>query len=105
SQGYLLPTLILTMIACIVLGMGLPTTAAYIVAAIVAAPAITQLGIDPIVAHMFVIYFASLSNITPPVALASYTGAGISGSNPTEVSWIVLRLGAAGFLVPFIFTY
>src|SRR5699024_903143 len=95
SQGYLLPTLILTMIACIVLGMGLPTTAAYIVAAIVAAPAITQLGIDPIVAHMFVIYFASLSNITPPVALASYTGAGISGSNPTEVSWIALRLGAA----------
>lgn len=105
AQGYLLPTLFLTMIACVVLGMGLPTTAAYIVAAVVAAPALIQLGVQPMVAHMFIIYYASLSNITPPVALASYTGAGISGSNPTEVSWVALRLGAAGFLVPFIFAY
>jgi len=105
AQGYLFPTLLLTMIACVVLGMGLPTTAAYIVAAIVATPAVIELGVEPIVAHMFVIYYASLSNITPPVALASYTGAGISGSNPTQVSWVALQLGAAGFLVPFIFVY
>lgn len=105
AQGYLFPTLFLTMLACIVLGMGLPTTAAYIVAAVVAVPALIQLGVQPMVAHMFIIYYASLSNITPPVALASYTAAGISGSNPTAVSWTALRLGAAGFLVPFIFVY
>ncbi|WP_249869604.1 TRAP transporter permease [Oceanobacillus saliphilus] len=105
SQGLMFPTLLLTMVACIVLGMGLPTTACYIVAVIVAAPALINLGVEPIVAHLFVLYFACLSNITPPVALASYTAAGVSGSNPTKVSWIAVRLGLAGFLVPFMFVY
>lgn len=105
AQGYLFPTLLLTMVACIILGMGLPTTACYIVAVIVAAPALVKLGVEPIVAHLFVLYFACLSNITPPVALASYTAAGVSGSNPSQVSWIAVRLGIAGFLVPFMFAF
>ncbi|MCE9662182.1 TRAP transporter permease [Halomonas sp. M5N1S17] len=105
SQGYLFPTLIMTMVACIVLGMGLPTTACYIVAVVVAAPALVNLGVEPLVAHMFVLYFAVLSNITPPVALASYTAAGVSNANPSRVSWVALRLGIAGFLVPFMFVY
>lgn len=105
AQGMLLPTLVLTMLACIVLGMGLPTTACYIVAVVVAGPALTRLGVEPLVAHLFVLYFAVLSNITPPVALASYTAAGVSGANPTEVSWTALKLGLAGFIVPFMFVY
>lgn len=105
SNGILFLTLFMTMVACIILGMGLPTSACYIVGATVAAPALTQLGVEPITAHMFVLYFACLSAITPPVALAAYAGAGISGSNPTKVGWIAFRLGITGFLVPFIFAY
>ncbi|MBP1933875.1 TRAP transporter permease [Ammoniphilus resinae] len=105
SNGILFLTLFMTMVACIILGMGLPTSACYIVGATVAAPALTQLGIEPITAHMFVLYFACLSAITPPVALAAYAGAGISGSNPSKVGWIAFRLGITGFLVPFIFVY
>lgn len=105
SNGELILTLLFTMLALIILGMGLPTSAAYIVGATVAAPALIQFGVAPVVAHMFVLYFACLSAITPPVALASYTGAGISGSNPSEVGWIGFRLGITGFVVPFMFVF
>lgn len=105
SQGYLLPTLILTMIACVILGMGMPTSAAYIVAATVATSAITATGINAATAHMFVLYFAALSAITPPVALASYAGAGIADASPNQVGWTAVRIGLLGFIIPFMFVY
>ncbi len=105
SHGYLLPTMVFTMIACIILGMGMPTSAAYIVAATVATSAMTTLGVEPIVAHMFVLYFAALSAITPPVALASYAGAGIAGADPNRVGWCAVRVGLLGFIIPFMFVY
>lgn len=105
SGGLLVPTLFLTMVACVILGMGLPTSAAYIVAGTVAAPAMIKLGVLPITAHLFVLYFAVLSAITPPVALAAYAGAGISGAEPTKVGWTAARLGLAGFIVPFMFVF
>lgn len=105
SGGLLITTMFLTMIACIILGMGLPTSAAYIVAGVVAAPALVNLGVEPIVAHMFVLYFACLSAITPPVALAAYAGAGIAGADPAKVGWTAVRIGLAGFIVPFMFVF
>jgi TRAP transporter 4TM/12TM fusion protein len=105
SGGLLVPTMILTMIACIILGMGMPTSAAYIVAATVASPALTQLGVEPLTAHMFVFYYAVLSAITPPVALAAYAGAGIAGASPSKVGWTAVRLGLVGFIIPFMFVF
>jgi TRAP transporter 4TM/12TM fusion protein len=105
AGGILITTMILTLIACIILGMGLPTSAAYIVAAIVAAPAMVKLGVEPITAHLFVLYFACISAITPPVALAAYAGAGIAGADPARVGWVAARLGLAGFIVPFMFVF
>ena len=93
------------MVACIVLGMGMPTSAAYIVAATVTVPALDRFGVPGITAHLFVLYFAVLSAITPPVALASYAGAGVAGASPTKVGWTAVRLGLAGFIVPFIFVF
>lgn len=105
SGGVLIFTLVLTMIACIILGMGMPTSAAYIVAATVASPALTKLGVGQMTAHMFVFYFAVLSAITPPVALASYAGAGVANASPSKVGWTAVRLGLLGFIVPFIYVY
>jgi TRAP transporter 4TM/12TM fusion protein len=105
SGGILILTLFFTMVACIILGMGMPTSAAYIVAATVASPALTKLGVLPITAHMFVFYFAVLSAITPPVALASYAGAGIADAPPSKVGWTAVRLGLLGFIVPFMYIY
>ncbi len=105
ADGKLVPTLVLTMVACMILGMGMPTSAAYIVAGTVAAPAMVKLGVDPVLAHMFVLYFAVLSAITPPVALAAYAGAGIAGADPAKVGWTAVRLGLAGFIVPFMFIF
>ncbi|KZD12362.1 TRAP transporter permease [Oceanibaculum pacificum] len=89
----------------ILLGMGMPTTAAYAVAASVVAPGLIQLGITPLVAHMFVFYFAVISAITPPVALAAYAGAAIAGSDPMKTSVTAFKLGLAAFIVPFMFFY
>ncbi|MDK2856814.1 MAG: hypothetical protein PWQ86_2027 [Bacillota bacterium] len=105
SSNNLYLTLVLAMVACIVLGMGMPTSAAYIVAATVTVPALDKFGVPGITAHLFVLYFAVLSAITPPVALASYAGAGVAGANPTQVGWTAVRLGLAGFIVPFIFVF
>ncbi|CAM3488383.1 TRAP transporter permease [Aeromicrobium ponti] len=105
AGGNLFFTLLLGMIACIILGMGLPTAACYITAATVVAPALTELGVLPIAAHMFVLYYAVLSNLTPPVALASFTAAGIADASPNEVSMTGLKLGAAGYLVPMMFAF
>lgn len=105
AGGVLFFTLLLTMVASIILGMGLPTSACYIVTATVAVPALIKLGVTAMAAHMFAFYFGCLSAITPPVALAAYAGAGIAGANPAKVGWTATRLGIAGFLIPFIFVY
>ncbi|MEM7722396.1 MAG: TRAP transporter fused permease subunit [Pseudomonadota bacterium] len=97
--------LFFAMCIAILLGMGMPTTAAYAVAASVVAPGLIQLGIPTLTAHFFVFYFAVLSAITPPVALASYAAAGISGSNPMETSVASFKIGIAAFIVPFMFFY
>ena len=82
AHNMLFPSLVFTAITCIVLGMGLPTTAAYVIAASILAPSLIKLGLAPLTAHLFVFYFACLSAITPPVALAAYAGAGIAKTNP-----------------------
>lgn len=105
SGGSLFPALVLTMITCIVLGMEVPTTAAYIMAVIVAAPALVQLGVHPLAAHLFVFYFAILSAITPPVCGAVYIAAGMAGADWMETARYSLRLSYAAFLLPFIFVY
>ncbi|MCC1493863.1 TRAP transporter fused permease subunit [Cognatishimia sp. F0-27] len=97
--------LFFAMCIAILLGMGMPTTAAYAVAASVVAPGLIQLGIPMLTAHFFVFYFAVVSAITPPVALASYAAAGISGSNPMETSVASFKIGIAAFIVPFMFFY
>ncbi|WP_394688137.1 TRAP transporter permease [Hoeflea sp.] len=89
----------------ILLGMGMPTTAAYAVAASVVAPGLVDLGVPLLTAHFFVFYFAVISAITPPVALASYAAAGISGANPMETSVASFRIGISAFIVPFMFFY
>lgn len=105
AGGSLILTLVLSAITCIILGMGMPTTAVYIVAATMAAPALIKIGVLPIAAHLFAFYFGNISNITPPVALAAFAGAGIAGANPNQVGWTAVRLGVAAFIVPFMFVY
>jgi len=105
ARDSLVPALVLTMIAGIILGMGMPTTAAYIVQAALLIPALIKLGVVPIAAHMFVFYFAIISAITPPVAMAVYAAAGI-GKTPLWATGVAaMRLGATGFIVPFMFVY
>jgi TRAP transporter 4TM/12TM fusion protein len=101
----LVPALVFTMIAGIILGMGLPTTAAYIVQAALLIPALIKLGVPTIGAHLFVFYFAIISAITPPVAMAVYAAAGISGSNLWRTGLAAIKIGATGFVVPFMFVY
>lgn len=105
SGGLVLPTMILTMICCIILGMGLPTTAAFIITATLCAPALIQLGITALGAYMFVFYYACLSAITPPVALAAFAASGLSGAKPMETGFCATRLGLAGFLIPYFFCF
>ncbi|GGH67893.1 C4-dicarboxylate ABC transporter [Compostibacillus humi] len=105
SGGILIIALIFTMITSIILGMGLPTVAAYIVQVPLTIPALIELGVSPLAAHMFVFYFAAMSAITPPVALAAFAAAGIAGSEPMKTGLTAVRLGIAAFIVPFIFVY
>jgi len=99
----LILSLVLTMIVCAILGMGLPTTAAYIVVATAIGPALVTLGLPKIAAHLFLLYYASLSAITPPVAVASYAAAGIAECNPMRLGWTAVKLGITGFILPFAF--
>lgn len=105
AHGLLFPSLLFTAITCIILGMGLPTTAAYVIAASILAPSLIKLGLTPLTAHLFVFYFACLSAITPPVALAAYAGAGIAKASPMTTAIEACKLGFAGFIVPFAFCY
>ena len=98
-------SLLLIAFSCIFMGTGVPTTATYIILVAVAAPALTQLNIEPIVSHSFVFYYGVLADITPPVALAAYAAAGIAGSNPFKTGNTSFRLGIAKALVPFVFVY
>jgi TRAP transporter 4TM/12TM fusion protein len=101
----LIPALILTMLAGIVLGMGMPTTPAYIVQAALLIPALIKLGVIKISAHIFVFYFSTISAITPPVAMAVYAAAGIGGAKLWPTGIWAMRIGATGFIVPFMFVY
>lgn len=103
GNNALIPSLILSMLVCAVLGMGLPTTAAYIVCATAIAPALTGLGVPVLAANLFLLYFASLSAITPPVAVASYAAAGIAEENPVQLGLTAVKLGITGFILPFAF--
>jgi TRAP transporter 4TM/12TM fusion protein len=105
AENSQLIALFFAMCISIMLGMGMPTTAAYAVAASVVAPGLVELGIQPLVAHFFVFYFAVISAITPPVALASYAAAGISGANPMATSFTSFKIGLTAFIVPFMFFY
>ncbi|TDO85272.1 TRAP transporter 4TM/12TM fusion protein [Halanaerobium saccharolyticum] len=105
ANGNLFLALFFTMVACTILGTGLPTTATYIVLATMAAPALTQLGVPILAAHLFVLYFGVVADLTPPAALAAYAGAGISGSDPFKTGLTAVKLAVAGFVVPFVFAY
>ncbi|MEM9584850.1 MAG: TRAP transporter permease [Pseudomonadota bacterium] len=105
TQWALFFSLILIAIACILMGAGIPTTATYIILVAVAAPALAQLQVQPLVSHFFVFYYGVLADITPPVALAAYAAAGIAGSNPFKTGNTAFRLGIAKALVPFVFVY
>ena len=105
SEGVPFVSLFLVMFVSLVLGMGLPTTGAYILAAALGVPVLVKLGFPPIAAHMFVFYYAIISNITPPVALAAYAASSIAGSGPNETGFKAMRLGFLAFVVPFAFCY
>jgi TRAP transporter 4TM/12TM fusion protein len=98
-----LAMLLLTAMLAIVLGMGIPTSAVYVLLSVVLAPALVKMGMVPLAAHMFIFYFGLMSMLTPPVAMASYAAAGIAGASLWKTSWDGLRLGASGYLLPFIF--
>jgi TRAP transporter 4TM/12TM fusion protein len=105
SQGNLFLLLVLTMIASLILGMGLPATPCYIILAVLAAPAIVEMKISPIAAHLFVFYFGCISAITPPVAVAAYAGAAIAAADPMRTGYTAWRLGLTAFIVPYMFIY
>jgi TRAP transporter 4TM/12TM fusion protein len=105
SGGYLFFALILTMLTAIVLGMGLPTTAAYLVLATVVAPALSNMGMPLLTAHLFVFFYGCVSTITPPVALASYVAAGIANADINRVGWTAFFYGITCYILPFMFVF
>ena len=105
AGGNLLLLLVLTMVASLILGMGVPTLGAYIVLAILVAPGLITMGVQPLAAHLFIFYFGVISSITPPVALASFTAAVIAGSDPMRTGMTAFRLGITVFIIPFMMVY
>lgn len=103
AGGMLLPAMFFTMITAIVLGMGVPTTANYVITSTIAAPALEQMGVPVLAAHMFVFYFGIIADVTPPVALAAYAGAGISGGNALKTGVHASKLAIAAFIIPYVF--
>lgn len=97
--------LVLTMLCCIILGMGVPTTANYCIMASTCAPILIQLGIPAVAAHFFVFYFGIVADITPPVALAAYAGSAIAKSNPMKTAFTASKIAIAAFIVPYIFAF
>lgn len=105
AAGRMLVLLILTMIVSLIMGMGVPTTAAYLVLAVLVAPALAEMGLAPLAAHLFILYFGVISAVTPPVALAAYAGAGLAGCSPTKTGYRAFFLSISGFIIPFLFVY
>lgn len=105
TGGNTILTLIMVILGCIILGMGLPTVAAYIIGAILFVPGLINLGITPLAAHLFVFYYSVLSMVTPPVALAAYAAAGLANASVTKTGWAAFRVSIVCFLIPFIFIY
>jgi TRAP transporter 4TM/12TM fusion protein len=105
GQSNVLLLLVLTAIVSIILGMGMPTTAVYVLLAVLVAPGLTKLGILPIAAHLFIFYFGMLSMITPPVCMASYAAASIGKTDPVKTGWEAMRLCAIAYVVPFLFVF
>ncbi|MCM3760332.1 TRAP transporter permease [Alkalihalobacillus oceani] len=105
AQGNLILVLIMVMLASIILGMGLPTSAAYIMVAAIAVPILVDLGINVLAAHLFALYFGVFSGITPPVAISSYAAAGIAGAKPMMTSLIAFKIAIPAFLIPYIFVF
>ena len=105
THGNLPLTLVAVMIFCLILGMGMPTVPAYVLAAAVGTPTLIAMDVPVFVAHMFCMYFATISTITPPVALAAYAGAGIANASPSATGWQAMRLGLAAYIVPYVFIF
>ena len=105
SGGFLLPALILVMVTCILMGMGMPCTPAYIISVVIGAPAMNALGIATLPAHLFVFYFAILAELTPPDAIVAYCAATIAGADPWKTGWEASFLGVMGYIIPFVFIY
>lgn len=105
SGGYTFLALLFTMLTAIILGMGLPTTAAYLILATVVAPALAKMGVPLLTAHLFVFFYGCVSTITPPVALASYVAAGIAKANINKVGWTAFAYGITCYILPFMFFY
>ncbi|HSR11543.1 MAG TPA: TRAP transporter permease, partial [Thermodesulfobacteriota bacterium] len=105
AGGMLILTLIFTMVTSLILGMGAPTTANYVITSTIAAPALIKLGVPILAAHMFAFYFGIIADLTPPVALAAFAGAAIAKANPFKTGVIATKLAIAAFLVPYIFVY
>ena len=105
ADGRMIVLLLLTMVVCLIMGMGVPTTAAYLVLAILVAPALTGMGLPAKAAHLFIFYFGIISAVTPPVALAAYAGAGIANCNPSRCGYVAFRLAISGFILPYMFVY
>ena len=105
SGNQLIPALFMTMVLCIFLGIGLPTPAAYLVVAVVACPLLIELGVDALLAHLFAFYFAIISALTPPVALAALAGSSISGGNYFRTGVEAFKLAISGFITPFLIVY
>ncbi|WP_297211492.1 TRAP transporter permease [uncultured Flavonifractor sp.] len=105
AGGHLWLLLILTMVVSLILGMGVPTTAAYLMLALLVVPALKEMNVLPLAAHLFIFYFGIISNVTPPVALAAYAAAGVARSNPTKTGFFAFKLSLSGFILPFMFVY
>jgi TRAP-type uncharacterized transport system fused permease subunit len=105
AGGSLLALLVLSGIANIILGLGLPTVGVYIVLATLVAPALIKMGIDPMAAHMFIMYYGCLSMISPPVAIAAFVAANLAGADPNRTGWVAMAFGWTLFVIPFLFVF
>jgi len=105
GQGMLFPALVLTMLVTIILGMGMSISPTYLLAASLAAPGLIKVGVEPMAAHLFIVYFAAMATMTPPVSLAAYTAAGIADADPMKVGFTAVRIGIVAFVIPFVFVY
>jgi TRAP-type uncharacterized transport system fused permease subunit len=105
GQDHLVITLVIVMLVTILLGFPLPTVPAYILTAAVGAPVMVKLGVPMLAAHLFIMYYACVSTLTPPVALAAFTAAGIAGADPNKTGWLATRLSIAAYIVPFVFIF